>query len=118
VPRDAGRDDADAEGRIDPLQRDLVQVPEVAGLHRLHLPEPEVEEDRLLRPLVDDPAVLARLRDAELAAVEQLDRLLDGRGVELAALPQLVDALAQAHGSTSSRIAAALAHSSSVGTSA
>ena len=86
--------------------------------HRLDLPEPEVEEDRLLRPLVHAPAVRAGLGDPQRSAVEEGYCFLDRAGVELATLPQSVDRLPQAAHSTSSRISAARAHSSSVGTSA
>ena len=77
---------------------------EAADLHRLHLAQAEVEEDRLLRPLVDDPLAVAPLGDARLAAVELPDRLLDHVGVELAALPEVVDALRDVHQGASSPI--------------
>ena len=81
-----------------------------------------MSEDRLLRPLVHDPAVRAGLGDARLALVEHAHRLLDRGGAVhcvVGRLPQAVDLAGQlgAH-STCSRIAAAWAHSSSVGTSA
>ncbi len=116
--RDARRHHAHPGRRVDVLDGDLVEVAEASDLHRLDLAEPEVEEDRLLRPLVHDPAVGPGLGDTKLAPVEQVDRLLDRPGVELAALPHGLDRLAERHQRTSSRIAAARAHSSSVGTSA
>ena len=112
------RHDPNAERRVDALDRDLVEEAKATDLDRLDLPQAEVEEDRLLRPLVDDPAVVARLGDPELATVEQVDRLLDRLRLDLTALPQLLDPLLEAHQRTSSRIAAARAQSSSVGTSA
>ena len=117
VTRDARRHDADAEGRVDALERDLVEEAEAADLHRLDLPEAEVEEDRLLRPLVHDPAVGAGLGDPHLAAVEEVDRLLDGLCLELAGFPHLLDSLRE----PSQHILQHRdrpTHSSSVGTSA
>ena len=52
-----GRHDAHALQRVDALQRDLVVVRERAVLDDLHLLEAEVQEDRLLQPAVDGPAV-------------------------------------------------------------
>ena len=52
-------------------------VLERADLHRLHLPQPEVREDRLLRLLVDAPLAVDGLGDAHLAAVERGNDLLD-----------------------------------------
>ena len=77
-------------------------VLEGANLLRLHLPEPEVLEDRFLRLLVDAPVAVHGLRHAKLAPIEGCDYLLDALGVH----------------STSSRIPAARLHSSKVGTSA
>ena len=114
VARDPGRHDPDAERRVDALDRDLVEEPEPADLHRLDLPQPEVEEDRLLHPLVDDPAAVDRLGDPDLAAVEQLDRLLDRRRRRARRSPTSSSIRSRRrHQRTSSRIAAARAHSSS-----
>src|SRR6188472_2703092 len=118
VARHSRRNDPDAEGGVDTLERDLVEVLDAAHVHRLDLAQAEVEKDCLLRPFVHDPAVLAAFGDAKLSAVEQRDRLLDRLRIERAALPKLVDLLAQLAHSTSSRMAAARAHSSSVATSA
>ena len=65
-------------------------------LDRLHAARAELEQDRLLGPLVDAPAGVGRRRDAHAAVVEQRDRLLDGRGGLLAevarrALVELLD---------------------------
>src|SRR4029453_10943503 len=87
APRDPRRHDPHALRRIDALHRNLVEVAETSHLDGLDLAEAEVEEDRLLGPLVHNPALAASLGDAELAAVEQLDGLLDGLGIKLAALP-------------------------------
>jgi hypothetical protein len=42
----------------------------------------EVQQDRHLRPFVDEPAAVGRLRHAELSGVQERDRALDGVGVE------------------------------------
>src|SRR6185312_15642045 len=100
VAGDRGRHHPHSEAGVVALERDLVAVLERAELDRLHLPLPEVVDDRRLRLLVDDPVVPGALGDADLAAVESGDRLVD-----------------LAH-RTSSRIAAARSHSFGVGTSA
>src|SRR5581483_12114979 len=99
VAGDAGRDDPHAPRGVVPLEGDLVAVLEGADLDRLHLPDPEVVEDRSLDLLVHDPLALDLLGDAELAAIECGDDVL-GRH------------------RTSSRIAAARSHSFSLGTRA
>jgi hypothetical protein len=81
------------------LERDLVEVLERPDLHRLELPHAEVLEDRGLRLLVHVPLAVPLLGDANLAAVERGDRLVDVHG-------------------NSPMIVAARSHSSSVGTSA
>ena len=56
---------------------------EDTGLHHLHLGDAEVAEDRLLDPGVHGPLAALRLgrrRDAQLAAVEAGDDLLDSLG--------------------------------------
>ncbi len=104
VARDSGRHDSDTVLGVVVLHRNLVEEVQAADVHRLDLAQAEVEEDRLLRPLVDHPLALALLGDPCLAAVEEGDRLLDCITVELAALPQLVDALGQLHHASSSPI--------------
>src|SRR5581483_1099008 len=98
VARSRGRYDAHAELCVVALQRDLVEVLVRPDLDRLHLPDPEVVEDRRLRVLVDTPLAVDLLGDAHLAAVERGDHVLG------------------AH--SASRMDAARSHSSSVGTSA
>src|SRR4051794_26278088 len=98
VARGRGRDDADAELGVVPLQRDLVEVLVRADLDRLQLPDAEVVEDRRLRVLVDLPLAVDLFRDAQVAAVEGRNGVLS------------------AHSPSS--IAAARRHSSRVGTSA
>ena len=112
VSGDAGRDDAHPPLGVVVLHRDLVQEVEAADLHRLDLAQPEVEEDRLLRPVVDDPLAVALLRDARFASVEKRDRGLDRLRVELAALPDLVDARCEVHQAPSSPIAPRTSRSS------
>ncbi len=56
VASDARRDDAHAAIGVVGLHGDLVEEVEPADLHRLDLAQTEVEEDRLLHPLVDHPA--------------------------------------------------------------
>src|SRR5206468_691991 len=73
IARHTRWNDADAALRVVRLHRDLVQEVKAAHLERLDLAEPEVEEDRLLRPLVDDPLVAALLGDPHLASVEEPD---------------------------------------------
>ena len=94
---DTRRHDPHAEGGVDALDRDLVEVPQPADIHRLDLAEPEVEEDRLLRPLVDDPPVRAGLGNAQLAPVEQVDRLFDRLGLDASLVPELVDPRLEVH---------------------
>ena len=84
------------------LHGDLVEEVKPADLHRLDLAEPEVEENRLLRPFVHDPLSVARLGYARLTGVEQAHGLLDRLGIELAALPDLVDARRDVHHRASS----------------
>ena len=104
VARDPRRDDANAPSRVVALHGDLVEEGEPADLHRLDLAQPEVEKDRLLRPLVDGPFAVPSFGDAHFAAVEEADRGLDGLGIELVALPEVVDALRNVHQRASSPI--------------
>ena len=97
VPRDPAGNDAHAAFRVVVLERDLVEVVDRAGVHGLDLAEVEVEKDRLLRPLVDDPAVVARLGHPELPGVEQAHRLLDRRGFRLTGGEKLLDPLLELH---------------------
>ena len=57
-------------------------------LEGVHLPKAEVEEDRLLDPLVDDPIPVDLLRNPHLTPVQAGDRPLHlfagGLGVDLA----------------------------------
>ena len=90
------RHDAHAELGPAGLQRHLVVVLVGADLDRLHAAGAEREQDRLLGPLVDVPAGVARRRDAHAAVVEQRQRLLDGGGglvaqVARRALVELLD---------------------------
>src|SRR4051812_14751508 len=81
------------------LQRHLVGVLERAQLRRLHGRALEVDEDRLLEPLVDDDvAVGIDLGHARVTAVEEVDRLSNhrervavGDGQLAPPLPQLFD---------------------------
>ncbi len=73
------------------LHRDLVQEVEASDLHRLDLAQAEVEENRLLRPLVDEPLAVALLGHPHLTLVEQSNGLLDRRRIELVILPEGVD---------------------------
>ena len=98
VARSRRRNDAHAQRRIVALQRNLVEILVRSDLDRLQLADAEVIEDRRLRVLVHAPLAVDLLRDAQLAAVERRDRLFSRQ--------------------SSSRIAAARSHSSSVGTSA
>ena len=100
----AGRDDAHAAICVVGLHRDLVEELQPADVHRLDLAHPEVEEDRLLQPLVDHPAVFAGLGDANVATIECRDGILDDRRLDLIRFPQLVDALREIHHGASSRI--------------
>ncbi len=104
VARNARRNDADAARCVVGLDGDLVEEVEPADLHGLDLSQPEVEENRLLHPLVDGPLVACLLRDPDVPRVEAGDRLLDRLGLDLAGLPQLVDALAKLHHAASSPI--------------
>ena len=97
VARHARRDDADAAVGIVRLDGDLVEELEAADVHRLDLANAEVEQDRLLDPLVHLPATVDGLGDADRAGVEERDRLLDGGGVERARLPHPVDLLRKLH---------------------
>ena len=82
---DAARHGAEAglaESRRVPageLGRHLVPPDRPAGpaLDHRHVVEAEREQHRLLQPLVDGPAVGGLLGDAQLAAVEQVERGLD-----------------------------------------
>ena len=56
VARDPRRHDAHARARRSPSSAGSCRGTERARLDRLHLPQPEVHEDRLLRLDVDDPA--------------------------------------------------------------
>jgi hypothetical protein len=86
------------------LERDLVVILERADLAQLHPAQAEIRVDRRLRFGVDAPVVAVWLGDAELAAIERGDELLDPVGRKLVY-------------STSSRIRAARTQSSSAGTS-
>ena len=97
--RSGRRDDPYAELLVAVLERDLVAVLERSELLRLDLPELEVFEDRRLRLFVHDPLAVALLRDANLAAIQGGDGLLDVH-------------------KTLRRIDAARSHSSTEGTSA
>src|SRR5262249_13440785 len=84
VAHDAGRDEADTLGPEVLLERDLVVELEGTHLELLHLADAEVEQDRLLDPRVDGPVRalgLGRRSDAQLAAVERVDRGHHGLGV-------------------------------------
>ena len=102
IARDGRRNDAHAKPFVVALEGNLVVVGERADLLGFHLAQAEVFEDRFLRLLVDAPAVAVRFGDAHVAAVEPGDDLFDALGVQR----------------SSSRIAAARRHSSSVGTRA
>ena len=90
--------------------------------HRLDLAEAEVEEDRLLHPLVHAPVAVARLGDPDRACIEQRDRLLDGLGVELTdshiSSIRSASSIVRFCQSTLPRISTARSHSSCVGTRA
>src|SRR5262249_52654986 len=78
VAPDAGRDDAHAGGGEALLERDLVVELERPERRRLGAAQPEVEQDRLLQPLVHAPRAVLLLGDARRAAVERGERELDG----------------------------------------
>ena len=80
----------------------VLERPDLLGLHLPHL---EIREDRALGFLVHLPFAVHPLGDADLAAVERADDLLDPLRRKLA------------H-SACSRISPARRHSASVGTSA
>ena len=63
-------------------------------------------------------SLLVHLHGGARYTVHGFEEFLDACCVERAALPRVLDALAQLRHRTSSRIAAARTHSSSVGTSA
>ena len=95
------------------------------GPHRLHAPEAEVEQDRLLEPLVDDPLAAHRLGHPDGAPVEEGNGLLDGllvggRGQQVGVVVRLADQFLDAHdgASRARQAAAARAHSFRVGTRA
>jgi hypothetical protein len=77
---------------------------EATHLDGLDLSEAEVEEDRLLDPLVHDPLVTYLFGDPQLPGVETGDRLLDGCRLEHVRLPELLDALRKPHQRLSSPI--------------
>src|SRR5690606_1801402 len=58
---------------------DLVPVRCRLRLHHGHVVDPEVQQHRLLEPLVDPPAAFTRLGHAQLAAFQALDRRLHRR---------------------------------------
>ena len=104
VPRDARRNDADPTLGIVGLDGDLVEEVQAPNFHRLDLAQAEVEEDRLLDPLVDDPGIVSLLRHANVASVQAREGVLDGLGVEGAAGPQVIDPLGELHQRPSSPI--------------
>ena len=97
VARHTGRHDPDTAVGVVGLDGDLVEEVQPADVHRLNLADPEVEQDRLLHPLVHEPPVTGRLRDANRSRVEQADHLLDHGRVERTGLPHLLDLLRELH---------------------
>src|SRR5262249_6831380 len=73
VAGDPGRHDPHSTVRVVGLDGDLVEEMQPADFDRLHLPQAEVHEDRLLHPLVHTPAVVYALGDTNLARVELRD---------------------------------------------
>ncbi len=63
-------------GRI--FQRHFVIELRIARVDDDIFPSAEIEQDRLLQPLIDDPLAVLLFGDARLAAVEQPDRGLEG----------------------------------------
>ena len=103
------------------LERDLVAVLEWTDVDGLRATQSKVEQDRLLPPLVDGPALGPWLGAPHLAPVQEKDRLVDCLRVHLPCLESRLDAVTQpgdARQRTPSRISTARWHSSSVGTSA
>ena len=97
---------------------DLVEEPDRAGVDRLHLAQPEVEQDRLLRPLVHHPVVVPP--SATRTSPRSSKRIASSTARDPPRrCPQLVDPCeARSFTGASSRISAARSHSASVGTSA
>src|SRR6266511_1571887 len=125
--RDAARHDPDARLLEVLLERDLVARLERTVLHGLHPGHGEEEVHRLHEPGVHLPLAVHLLRDAQLAAVEAMDRLhhrrLEERIGELRAilvrgLDPPPDVLEVVHVLTLAHACTASSHSASVGTSA
>jgi hypothetical protein len=125
--RDAARHDADARLLEVLLERDLVARLERAEVRRLHARDREEEVHRLHEPGVHLPLAVLLLGDAQLAAVEPVQRLhhrrlVDGIGELLPVRERRLDPLPHvlevAHVLTFDQAAIAASHSSSVGTSA
>src|SRR4051812_47048796 len=129
VPNGGGRHDTDAVVGEAALQRHLVVVLERPDVGRLEPPHTEVQQHRLLDPRVYAPRPrTVGLGDAQLTAVQAVDRGLDrldverGAGVVFGGRPCGLDALLEVsdHADTSAKIrssaVAARRHSASVGT--
>ncbi len=124
---DAAGDDADARLLQVLLERDLVARLERAEVLRLHPGDGEEEVHRLHQPGVHPPLAVHLLRDAQLAAVERVERLHHRRLVErirelrpvrerrLDPLPHVLEVR---HVLTLAQARTASSHSARVGTSA
>src|SRR5207344_2018472 len=75
--RERLRHNSDSFSAIPALDWNLVAEMEGTRLHNFRLLDSEVEQNRLLEPLVRMPPVRTFLADSHLTGVEQVDRLVN-----------------------------------------